>query len=38
MQEYVSLPFGEHMGFLIDALDGDVAHVPALPPPLVRTV
>jgi ATP-dependent DNA helicase RecQ len=23
MQDYVSLPFGEHMGFLIGALDGD---------------
>ena len=23
MQEYVGLPFGEHMGFLISALDGD---------------
>jgi ATP-dependent DNA helicase RecQ len=23
MQEYVSLPFGDHMGFLIGALDGD---------------
>ena len=23
MQEYVALPFGEHMGFLIQALDGD---------------
>lgn len=34
MQEYVALPFGEHMRFLIDALDGDVAGVPppALPP------
>lgn len=33
MQEYVSLPFGEHMGFLIDALDGDSSGVaaPALP-------
>jgi len=34
MQEYVSLPFGEHMGFLIRALDGDDSHVrePSLPP------
>jgi ATP-dependent DNA helicase RecQ len=34
MQDYVSLPFGEHMGFLIRALDGDpsVAMQPVLPP------
>ncbi|HCL3457257.1 TPA: ATP-dependent DNA helicase RecQ, partial [Pseudomonas aeruginosa] len=34
MQDYVSLPFGEHMGFLIGALDGDPSAVtePALPP------
>ncbi|BAK75896.1 ATP-dependent DNA helicase RecQ [Pseudogulbenkiania sp. NH8B] len=34
MQDYVSLPFGEHMGFLIGALDGDPSGViePALPP------
>lgn len=34
MQEYVNLPFGEHMGFLIRALDGDSSLVtrPALPP------
>jgi ATP-dependent DNA helicase RecQ len=34
MQDYVSLPFGDHMGFLISALDGDrsVATKPALPP------
>jgi ATP-dependent DNA helicase RecQ len=34
MQDYVSLSFGEHMGFLISALDGDpsVAKEPALPP------
>ena len=34
MQEYVSLPFGDHMGFLIRALDGDDGEVgkPALPP------
>jgi ATP-dependent DNA helicase RecQ len=33
MQAYVSLPFGEHMGFLIRALDGDsgVVRPPALP-------
>ena len=32
MQDYVTLPFGEHMRFLIHALDGDVASVP--PPAL----
>jgi ATP-dependent DNA helicase RecQ len=34
MQEYVSLPFGEHMRFLIRALDGDASNVgkPSLPP------
>jgi ATP-dependent DNA helicase RecQ len=34
MQDYVSLPFGEHMGFLVGALDGDPSVVtePALPP------
>lgn len=34
MQEYVELPFGEHMSFLIDALDGDSSTVspPSLPP------
>ncbi|HAZ60298.1 MAG TPA: ATP-dependent DNA helicase RecG, partial [Gammaproteobacteria bacterium] len=34
MQDYVNLPFGEHMGFLIRALDGDPGVVtrPALPP------
>jgi ATP-dependent DNA helicase RecQ len=34
MQDYVALPFGDHMGFLIRALDGDPALVvaPALPP------
>jgi ATP-dependent DNA helicase RecQ len=34
MREYVSLPFGDHMGFLIGALDGDpsVATKPSLPP------
>lgn len=34
MKEYVSLPFGQHMGFLIDALDGDPSQVtaPTLPP------
>ena len=34
MQDYVSLPFGQHMGFLISALDGDPSVVtePALHP------
>ena len=34
MKDYVSLPFGGHMGFLISALDGDPSGVskPALPP------
>lgn len=34
MQEYVDLPFGQHMAFLVDALDGDTQKVPApkLPP------
>lgn len=34
MQEYVSQPFGQHMGFLIDALDSDSSTVspPSLPP------
>ena len=34
MREYVGLPFGEHMRFLIRALDGDDAAIgaPALPP------
>jgi len=34
MQDYVGLAFGQHMGFLIDALDGDPGLVtgPALPP------
>lgn len=34
MQEYVSRPFGQHMAFLIDALDGDSSTVspPSLPP------
>lgn len=34
MREYVALPFGEHMRFLIRALDGDdsAVTVPALPP------
>ena len=33
MRDYVALPFGAHMGFLIDALDGDpaLADPPALP-------
>jgi ATP-dependent DNA helicase RecQ len=29
MQDYVGLPFGAHMGFLIDALDGDAGAVTA---------
>lgn len=39
MQNYVTLPFGEHMGFLIDALDGDPSLVtaPTLPPLPVKT-
>lgn len=34
MQEYVSLPYGKHMAYLIGALDGDPSVVtkPALPP------
>jgi ATP-dependent DNA helicase RecQ len=34
MQDYVGLTFGQHMGFLIGALDGDPSQVttPALPP------
>jgi len=34
MQEYVTQPFGQHMGFLINALDGDSSTVsqPCLPP------
>lgn len=34
MQSYVGLPFGEHMGFLVEALDGDPGLVtaPTLPP------
>jgi len=34
MQEYVGLPFGQHMGFLVSALDGDPSLVtaPTLPP------
>lgn len=34
MEDYVGLPFGNHMGFLIDALDGDssVVSEPALEP------
>jgi ATP-dependent DNA helicase RecQ len=34
MQDYVALPFGDHMAFLIRALDGDPGQVadPALPP------
>jgi ATP-dependent DNA helicase RecQ len=39
MQEYVELPFGEHMGFLIRALDGDdIAVSPPALPPLPTTV
>ena len=39
MRDYVSLPFGKHMGFLISALDGD-AHAVAPPAlaPLPATV
>lgn len=29
MREYVALPFGEHMAFLVRALDGDASEVPA---------
>ena len=34
MQDYVQLPFGAHMRFLVNALDGDVhsATMPTLPP------
>jgi ATP-dependent DNA helicase RecQ len=34
MREYIGLPFGEHMSFLIRALDGDpsIAGAPMLPP------
>lgn len=39
MREYVALPFGEHMRFLIRALDGDAAGVvPPSLPPLSETV
>lgn len=39
MQAYASLPFGEHMGFLIRALDGDPRMVTApVLPPLPTTV
>ncbi len=39
MREYVSLPFGDHMGFLIRALDGDPRGVtPPVLPPLPITV
>lgn len=33
MQKYVGLPFGDHMAFLINELDGDASHVsaPTLP-------
>jgi len=30
MQDYVDLPFGQHMGFLVRALDGDNSALPAL--------
>jgi ATP-dependent DNA helicase RecQ len=34
MQDYVALPFGEHMPFLVTALDGDATGIapPSLPP------
>lgn len=39
MQDYVNLAFGEHMGFLISALDGDPNGVTKPPlPPLPTTV
>jgi len=39
MQAYVDLPFGEHMAFLIEALDGDPSAVgPPSLPPLPETV
>jgi ATP-dependent DNA helicase RecQ len=39
MQDYVGLPFGRHMGFLIGALDGDPDFVTApILPPLSTTV
>jgi ATP-dependent DNA helicase RecQ len=39
MQVYTTLPFGEHMRFLIDALDGDTSNVtPPRLPPLPETV
>jgi ATP-dependent DNA helicase RecQ len=39
MQDYVSLPFGKHMGFLIAALDGDPGSIaPPVLPPLPTTV
>lgn len=39
MKNYVTLPFGEHMGFLIDALDGNPSLVtaPTLPPLPAKT-
>jgi ATP-dependent DNA helicase RecQ len=36
MQEYVSLPFGDHMGFLIGALDGDPSVVTGLRYPIAN--
>lgn len=39
MQAYAALPFGEHMRFLVDALDGDTADAtPTRLPPLPGTV
>lgn len=39
MQEYVALPFGDHMPFLIRALDGDASSIsPPRLPPLPTTV
>jgi ATP-dependent DNA helicase RecQ len=37
MQRYVNLPFGAHMRFLIEALDGDPANVKAPPLPPLST-
>jgi ATP-dependent DNA helicase RecQ len=39
MREYVALPFGQHMAFLVEALDGDPSQITAPPlPPLQTTV